>query len=161
MTETISGNDLHPNSIDGIAEFVAQLRQQMKRQYDRGVNQDLSRQNSQDLLKRNMTSVLQAVYSESLPRLRAYSVDVSEIDTENEFSETALSLLTLYDGIVEELLQYALKKHNTSCALSNFPDEHKPSKTYITEVIEEAGKDWENFAMQVNDILAVASNHVG
>ena len=108
-----------------------------------------------------MTSVLQTVYSESLPRLRACSVDVSEVETENVFSQSAISLLTLYDGIVEELLQYALKKHNTSCALSNFPDEHKPSKTYITEVIEEAGKDWENFAMQVNDILTVASNHVG
>ena len=142
MADIKSSKELHPNSVDEIAEFVAELRQQMKRQYDRGINRDLSRQNSQDLLKRNMTSVLQTVYSESLPRLRACSVDVSEVETENVFSQSAISLLTLYDGIVEELLQYALKKHNTSCALSNFPDEHRFAPTRLHKAVTRVLLQW-------------------
>lgn len=136
-----------------LSSFVADLRQQMKREYDRSINRDLSQQYSQELLKRNLTTVLQGVYSATLTELGELSIDVNALVTGEEFSPSALHVLQLFDGIVEELLQYALKKHNTSCALSNFPDEHRPDKSYITQVIEEAAKDWENFAVQVNDVL--------
>lgn len=48
---------------------------------------------------------------------------------------------------------HAVHRHRTSCALSNFPDEHKPSVDYITEVAQAIGARWHDFAMTVNGYL--------
>jgi monoamine oxidase len=45
---------------------------------------------------------------------------------------------------------FVVNKHRTSCALSNFPGEHKPDKTYINEVMREIAGLWQNFALDVN-----------
>ncbi|MDD4913616.1 MAG: hypothetical protein PHW13_01090 [Methylococcales bacterium] len=43
-----------------------------------------------------------------------------------------------------------MDKHRTSCALSNFPDEHKPDVAYVNEVLREIASLWQNFAVRVN-----------
>lgn len=136
-------------------QFVTALKQTTKRQYDRSVNKDLSRQNWRDLFIRNVTAVLNEAYAESLAQLQRESFDFGEVETENGFSNTLVQALKPFDGFVEELIQYALQKHRTSCALSNFPDEHKPSEEYIDKVILQTTKDWQTFVLQVNTIVSL------
>lgn len=156
MSDIITDNIKISSSTTNLALFVSDLRQRMIREYDRSFNHDLSQQNSQYLLKRNLTTVLQGVYSATLTQLPELIIDLKPLDSNDEFSPGALQVLKLFDGIVEELLQYAIKKHKTSCALSNFPVEHKPDKNYIAQVIEAAARDWASFAVQVKDVLTAA-----
>lgn len=149
-------SDSGAKDLAGFTLYVTELKQTIKRQYDRNINKDLSRQNWQGLYKRNVTAVLKQAYCDSLVRLQSVSLDHEKRETETEkgFSKLAIQALKPFDGFVDEIMQYALQKHRTSCALSNFPDEHQPGEDYIAEVIQETTRDWQDFASQVNSIMA-------
>ena len=147
-------------SLAGFAQYVTELKPIMKRQYERSVNRDLSRQNWQGLFKRNVTSVLKQAYEDSLVQLQSVSFAADAVETGEGFSKVAFQALKVFDGFTEELVQYALQKPRTSCALSNFPDEPRPSEDYIAEVIQETSKDWQAFALRVNAcITGVTPSH--
>ena len=134
-------------SLARFEQFVQELKRAMPRQYDRSINRDLSQQQWHDLFIRNVSASLQQAYSEALAQLRQLSF---KPDTPG----LAIRVLQPFDGFVDEFMQYALQKHRTSCALSNFPDEHKPSQDYIATVLSAAYKDWQAFAKQVSAELS-------
>jgi monoamine oxidase len=158
-SETPVSGENHAMSLAFFGQYVAELKQSVKRQYDRSINKDLSRQNWQALFKRNVTSVLKQAYQDSLVQLQSVSIAPERMETKNGFSTLAVQALKPFDGFIEDIMQYALQKHRTSCALSNFPDEHRPSDDYIGEVIQETNRDWQAFASQVNDILMASSSN--
>jgi len=45
---------------------------------------------------------------------------------------------------------FAVEKHRTSCALSNFPEEHKPDREYLHATRREIADLWQNFALDLN-----------
>jgi monoamine oxidase len=65
-------------------------------------------------------------------------------------SDLTKQALAAFDEFVDEFLLFVVDKHRTSCALSNFPGEHKPDKTYVNEVMREIAGLWQNFALDVN-----------
>lgn len=136
---------------------VNDLSAGMRREYDRSVNRDLSEQQFQDVFRRNITMVLRETYQQALARLQQLTHEnegLSNKQTKDQHQELSLTLLQSFDGVIEELIVYALQKHRSSCALSNFPDEHNPSEAYLSEVIEETSRDWSHFTLQVNNLLA-------
>lgn len=135
------------DNIDRFEQFVQGLKRTIQRQYDRSVNKDLSKQQWQDLFIRNVTATLQQAYADSLVQLR-------QLSFQPDTADLSPRVLQAYDGFIDEFVQYALTKHRTSCALSNFPDEHKPSQDYITDVLIQTNKDWLTFVEQVDSELA-------
>lgn len=138
-------------------DSVNDLKAGMLREYDRSVNRDLSQQRFQDVFRRNVAMVLRETYRRALVRLQQLlqeNEDQANRQTRDQGSELSLTLLQSFDGVIEELIVYALQKHRSSCALSNFPNEHNPSEAYLAEVIEEASRDWSAFTLQVNNLLA-------
>lgn len=130
--------------------YIERLRSELKRQYDRGVNRDLSRQNCQSLFRRNVIAVLAECYQDALKELQL----LTGAESESLANVSAQEVLPFFDGMVEELIQYALQKHRTSCALSNFPSEHGPSAEYLDEVIQASAADWSMFVSQVHVLMA-------
>jgi monoamine oxidase len=65
-------------------------------------------------------------------------------------SELTRQTLAVFDGFIDEFLLFVVDKHRTSCALSNFTNEHKPDRTYVNEVKREISGLWQNFALNVN-----------
>lgn len=155
--EAHSAEESDTTSLEIFFQYVTELKQGIKRQYDRNINKDLSRQNWQDLFKRNVTSVLQQAYNDSLVKLRAASLNPEKAESQHQFSSLAIQALKPFEGLVDDTMQYALQKHRSSCALSNFPDEHQPNAEYIAEVTQETDQDWRAFASEVNRLLTVRS----
>ena len=145
--------NLNDASLMAFTQFVTELTQNIKRNYDRGVNRDLSQQNWHELFKRNMTTVLKPVYADALAHLQGIPFVPQGMEVGQELSGLTFQVLQPMEGLVDELLQYALKKHRSSCALSNFPTEHNPSREYIDEVVEELSNDFQAFALQLNTML--------
>lgn len=139
--------DSNRASVAQFDRFARELKQNLPRQYDRRVNKDLSQQRWQDLLLRNITDTLLSAYGEALTQLRQLPLRSGEPGTSAE-------VLQSFEGLIDDLLQYALRKHRTSCALSNFPDEHNPSRDYIGAVLEQTRKDWLDFAAEVEVTLS-------
>jgi hypothetical protein len=138
-------------NLAGFENYVSGLLPGIKRQYDRGVNRDLSQQHWQELLKRNVTTLLQQVYRDALIQLKELTIDCEH--TAEADSDLRKRVLTPFNTLIEELIQYAVQKHRSSCALSNFPDEHNPSQAYIAQVLQEVDRDWSVFVSQVAGLL--------
>ncbi len=142
MTENAS-----PDPLADFQAYATELKRCLPRQYERSINRDLSRQQSQDLFIRNVTATLQHAYDEALQRLRELPF------TEANPKPSAQDVLQPFAGLSDELIQVALQKHRTSCALSNFPDEHKPNRDYIAAVLEAVEKDRLAFAARVEALF--------
>lgn len=133
--------------------YVKSMLPGIKRQYDRGVNRDLSQQRWQDLFKRNITTVLQAVYQDALAQLRLVSFEHDGMSNGEENSDISKRVLTPFPGLIDELIRYAVQKNRTSCALSNFPEEHNPNQAYLAQVLQDIELDWSGFVSQVSALL--------
>jgi len=137
---------------EGLREFIASQKAISKRQYDRNVNMDLSRQNSQQLFKRNIEVVLNQAYAALQGELQTRLDGGAYAQADN--ADLIKPVLADFEELIDELMEYALKKHRSSCALSNFPDEHNPSREYIAEVISQVSRGWSGFVAQLNSMLA-------
>jgi hypothetical protein len=138
---------------DGIAQFnryITERKPVLKKQYEQLLAQDLSRQQWDGCFQRNVLIVLEQVYDEALAFVKTLPFDSSASPVNRGLSDLSKQALTSFDGFVDEFLLFVVDKHRTSCALSNFPDEHKPDKTYVNEVMRDIAGLWQNFALKVN-----------
>lgn len=131
--------------------FVSAQKANARRRYDRKVNMDLSRQNSQQLFKRNITAVLNQCFDETRCEMQRQQEAAHEGGVVKAWLP---QLLAEYEGLIDDLIDYALNKHRSSCALSNFPEEHNPSRDYLAEVLSQVSRDWSAFVSHMRTLLA-------
>ena len=94
------------------------------RQYQRGVNRDLSSGKAQGVFARQLLNVIRT-WLQQLPD------PITSRDTLNAFIASAL-------------------RHNrSSCALSNFPDEHNPQGLYLAETLAAVEGYWSAFEIRL------------
>ena len=144
---------LNQQSLLSFEQFVNELRKSLPRQYDRLINSDLARQQWNELLLRNTVTTAKNTYEASFEKLQNLSFAREEAAINKGLSTLTTQALNVFKGMLDELLQYALQRHRTSCALSNFPDEHKPDEAYIAEVKNALAQEWREFALQVNAFM--------
>lgn len=146
--------DNSPQNAANISQFhfyIAERKLPMKQQYEKLLAGDLSRQQWQGCFQRNVLAVLEQFYDEALAQLQSMPFDASQSGFDKGMSNLTRQVLTEFQGSVDEFLWFVVDKHRTSCALSNFPDEHKPDKDYVNAVKRDIAVLWSNFAINVND----------
>jgi hypothetical protein len=141
-------------NLAGFEHYVMGLLPGIKRQYDRGVNRDLSQQQWQDLFQRNVTAVLQQTYQEAFTQLQQMATEREDPQALAPGDDLTRQILKPFHILIDELIQYAVQKHRSSCALSNFPEEHNPSQAYIAQVLHDIDRDWSAFVSKVAALLA-------
>jgi len=141
-------------NLAGFEHYVIGLLPGIKRQYDRGVNRDLSQQLWQNLFQRNITAVLQQTYQEALTQLQQMTTAREASQALAPSDKLTRQVLKPFNTLIDELIQYAVQKHRSSCALSNFPEEHNPSQAYIAQVLQDVDRDWSAFVAKVAVLLA-------
>lgn len=138
---------------DSITQFyrhIAERKPALKTQYQQLLAQDLSRQQWDGCFQRNVLAVLEQAYDEAFVHLKTLSFDSTATPINRGLSDLSKQALAAFDGFIDDFLLFVVDKHRTSCALSNFPDEHKPDKTYVNEVKREIAGLWQNFALNIN-----------
>jgi len=141
------------NNADSIARFHSYLVERKplwKQHYQQLLAQDLSRQQWEGCFQRNVLAVFEQAYDEALAYLKTLPFDSAASPVNLGLSDLSKQALTVFDGFVDEFLLFVVDKHRTSCALSNFPGEHKPDKDYVNEVKRGIAGLWQNFALAVN-----------
>ncbi len=96
----------------------------MNRNYLRAINRDLARHNSKDLFLRNVMGVLRDALTEIQRNPLIESVD-------SDLLHTRLCQLN------QDFIDAAVKHNRSSCAVSNFPQEHNPPNTVIAQVLSQ------------------------
>lgn len=130
--------------------YVDELKPVLRLRYDKRLAGDLSSQQWQDCFQRNVVAVMAEFYDDAFEQLRQLPFNADQCQISNGMAELTGQVLALFGGVSDEVLSYAVDKHRTSCALSNFPDEHKPDKAYVNAVKRDVADLWRNFALDIN-----------
>lgn len=136
--------------LHGFSRFVADAKPILHREYQQRLAADLARQQWQGCFQRTLVAVLAGFYRQALQQVKAMPFDAGQAPAVNGMSGLTADLLAAFAGFSDELILFAADKHRTSCALSNFPDEHKPDRDYLQATRREIAELWQNFALDLN-----------
>jgi monoamine oxidase len=59
-------------------------------------------------------------------------------------------------GLLDDVIAF----NRTSCALSNFPDEHHLSKDYVQTILRDIAAAWQEFSLSANRLLLAKAERV-
>ncbi|QPK65447.1 amine oxidase [Methylomonas sp. LL1] len=149
----ISREQTNTDSLARFERYMAEAKPLMQKQYQQLLAQDLSKQQWDRCFQRNVLAVLQQSYELALQHLQTLPFDGREVAVDRGLSQLTRRMLAAFDGFVDEFLLFAVDKHRTSCALSNFPDEHKPDNAYLNQVKRDIAELWQGFAINANDFF--------
>ena len=139
-----------------IARFAAWVDSQRKLAFGRyraSLHKHLTAQHREHLTQRAILDVAEALFQDALEKIYEQPFDSRGVNVERGWSALSLRVLAPFEGFCESLLDEALRFNRSSCAISNFADEHVPSAEYHAEIRRELASAWRGFALTVNDLL--------
>lgn len=139
-------------SLQVFGAWVAQERSQALQRYRARLHQALSRQEDAQLTQRSVVEALESLYADALQQLEELPLRPMGQVAHGRAPLTP-QVLAPFQGLADELLSEAVKFNNTSCALSNFPFEHKPSRDYLATIRRDLAAVWQAFALAANERL--------
>ncbi|WP_395666072.1 flavin monoamine oxidase family protein [Methylocella sp.] len=139
-----------------LAEFgkwAARRQSQLLAAYRVELNRLLASPDKEIVTQRAMLAAMDGVFAEALRELDRLPLDLSAVRVELGRAELTPRVLKYFDGFFQSLLDGVTRFNRTSCALSNFPGEHKLSKDYVQAILLDLAAAWREFCLMVNDLL--------
>ncbi|WP_036258447.1 flavin monoamine oxidase family protein [Methylocapsa aurea] len=151
--EAQAGGKAGVSNAESIAQFgqwVAGQQAQSVEAYRKHLNRLMASPDKEIVTQRAMVATIEQVFSEALLRLEHLSFDMSDVAVERGRSALTPEVLKTFDGFIQFLLDSVIQHNRTSCALSNFPGEDKPSKDYLQAILRDIAAAWKEFCLSVN-----------
>jgi monoamine oxidase len=138
---------------------VLSLRGMAPERYRLHLTRLLVAQQSDMLTQRALLATADQCYSEALARLDHLlgDLDAAKSDVQGGRHALTAALLAPFEGWNKGLLDAALSFNATSCALSNFPQEHRPDTGTLRAITLDLAAAWREFAIELNARLLVAA----
>ena len=152
-SEGASGEALNEASLARFREWVNAKRAPTFASYRQRLNFGLSNGQREQITQRAMLGAMEAVLKEALAVLESLPFDHSVVAVDKGRSDLTPLVQKAFDGFIQELLDGVIDYNRTSCALSNFPEEHKPSKDYLNVTLLDIAAAWKEFSLDANQIL--------
>lgn len=133
-------------------DWVAEQRGQAVQRYRQRLHQALSRQQDAQLTQRALVEALELLYADALQRLDTLPLR-AEAPADAGRAALTPQVLAPFHGLADALLVEAVHFNSSSCALSNFPFEHQPSREYLATIRRDLAAVWQAFALAANDRL--------
>jgi monoamine oxidase len=146
-------------AIDVFCASVLRQRALAPQRYRLHLNHLLIDQQSDLLTQRALLATVEQCYSEALAQLTPLLPALDAANAEVTHGRHALSaaLLMPFDGWNKELLDAVLSHNASSCALSNFAQEHRPDEPMLRAILRDLAAAWREFAIELNNRLLMAS----
>lgn len=139
------------------SDWVSTYRADAMSFYQRYLNQRLAEQQREQLTQLSLLATVDEIYKKAMLVVEELPF-VTEVEVVvNGRSDLTPHLLTPFMGFNETLLTAALEFNRSSCAISNFELEHKPSDAYIDTIRRDLAATWREFALNVNTLLVKRS----
>jgi monoamine oxidase len=147
-----------PAAIASFTTQVQALRGQAPERYRLHLTRLLSSQQSGQLTQRALLASADQVYSQALASLDTLLAPLDAAHASVVQGRHALTapLLAAFEGWNKGLLESALAFNRTSCALSNFPQDHQPDAELLRAITLDLAAAWREFALELNERLLAA-----
>jgi monoamine oxidase len=152
-SDSSSPDLLNQTSLARFDEWVRAKRALAFASYRQRLNFSLSQGQREQMTQRAMLGTMEAVFKEALIVLEGLPFDHAHVGVERGRSDLTPLVQKAFDGFIQELLDAVIEFNRTSCALSNFPDEHKLDKEYIGVTLRDIAAAWREFSLDANQIL--------
>ena len=154
-------------SINGVSfaafnAHVAELAQNAFDAYRQRMIRMLATQDRARMTQRAVRETFDDIFERSLALLRTLDFEMDGAAVEKGRSAFTLIAQAPFRPLMQSLLDDVIAFNQTSCALSNFPDEHSPSADYWQAIVVDVGEAWKDFSLEINAaFLAKAQNGGG
>lgn len=145
--------DVNENALQRFDRWMRQQREDALQRYRHQVHAALSQQRDAQLTQQALLGAMESLYADALSELRRLPLATAALPVEQGRHALTPRVLQPFMGLADELLEEAVRFNRTSCALSNFPYEHKPDAQYVKTIRRDLAAAWQDFALQVNDQL--------
>ena len=140
-------------SIQRFGEWVASRRAPTFASYRQRLNYALSHGQKDQLTQRAMLGAMEAVFADALTLLEQLPFNHDGVSVERGRSDLTPKVQAAFEGFIQALLDEIVVFNQTSCALSNFPEEHRLAKDYISTTLRDVGAAWREFSLAANRLL--------
>jgi monoamine oxidase len=139
-----------------LAEFSAWAASQQEAAflyYKQRLHYAMSNQQPDQLTQRAMLDAVELVFRRALAKLDELPFETPETPVERDRSALTPKVQAAFDGFIPELFNAVVEFNRKSCALSNFPDEHRLSKEYTEIIFLDIAAVWQEFLLRANNIF--------
>lgn len=119
------------------------------------LNLSLSRQQREQLTQRALLESVEEVFSAALARLEGLPFQTEGVAIERGRSGLTPLVQAPFGPFLKSLVEDVVAFNRTSCALSNFPWEHKLDGEYMQVILRDIAAAWQEFSRSVNTLLLV------
>ncbi len=154
--ERQAGGDAASINAAALARFRAWVGVQRDAAFDdyrHHLNRSLAAQQREQLTQRAILESIEAVYENALDVLNTLTFDMRGVAVERGRSALTPEVQKPFGDFMQCLLDDVIAFNRTSCALSNFPDEHHLSKVYVQTILRDIAAAWQEFSLAANRLL--------
>ncbi len=121
--------------------------------YRHRLNQNLVNQQRDQLTQMAILETVEEVYGRAITILDDLPLDTSNLGVERGRSAMMPDVQAPFRDFMQSLVDDVVAFNRTSCALSNFPHEHRPSKEYMQTILRDIAAAWQEFSLAANKVL--------
>ncbi|MDU6243451.1 MAG: amine oxidase, partial [Bradyrhizobium sp.] len=140
--------------------WVAAQRDAAFDDYRQRLNRSLATQQREQLTQLAVLGAIEQVFAAALQVLDALTFDMRNVAVERGRSALMPEIQKPFRDVMQSLLDDAIAFNRTSCALSNFPFEHRPPKDYVQTILRDIAAAWQEFSLAANHLLLAKADAV-
>ena len=100
-----------------------------------------------------MLGAMEQLFNQAVAKLSELPFDAAGVPVERGRSALTPEVQAAFTGFIQRLLDAVVTFNATSCALSNFPHEHRLSKDYTQVILADIAAAWRDFSLSANRVL--------
>ena len=151
-----AGDDAASINAASLARFGAWVAAQGDAAFDgyrHRLNRSLAAQQREQLTQRAILESMEEVFDKALAVLDGLDFDVGAVTVERGRSSLTPGVQQPFGDLMQSVLDDVVAFNRTSCALSNFPDEHHLSREYQQVILRDIAAAWLEFSLAANRLL--------
>ena len=121
--------------------------------YRRRLNASLATQAREQLTQLAMLGAAEGFFAEALANLETLPFDPRGVAVEKGRSALTPLAQRPFGDFLKQFFDDVAAFNSTSCALSNFPDEHKLAKEYQQAIMRDIAAAWAEFSRALNGLF--------
>ena len=150
VASSTSENGAH---IEQFATWVRSQQESAFERYRQHLNASLATQQREQLTQRAVLDAMEQMFGDALERLAELPFNRADVPVEHGCSALTPQVQRAFHGFIDRLMHDVARFNRTSCALSNFPDEHRISHEYEQTMLRDIAAAWREFCLSANSIL--------
>ncbi|WP_067731958.1 flavin monoamine oxidase family protein [Novosphingobium naphthalenivorans] len=147
-------------ALQSFGQWIGEQRAAGFSTYRATLSRSLMRQEREQLTQRALLAAAEDVFARALKQLGELSFDGTGASVSQGRSSLLPAVQAPFKPFLDGLLGEVLEFNATSCALSNFPDEHKPPREYVNAMLRDVAAAWVEFSQDAN-LLLLGSHGAG